>query len=64
MIEVRRNHRELMTDSKRTRDSAMRFYSIMISGVLGRKWLGRSCYIPGSFPRVGPDHIPTMRYRR
>ena len=26
MIEVRRNHRELMTDSKRTRDSAIRFY--------------------------------------
>jgi hypothetical protein len=23
---VRKNHRELMTDSKRTRDSAMRFY--------------------------------------
>ena len=26
MIDVRKNHRELMTDSKRTRDSAMRFY--------------------------------------
>jgi len=26
MIEVRRNHLELITDSKRTRDSAMRFY--------------------------------------
>jgi hypothetical protein len=25
MIEVRRNHRELMTDSKRMRDSIMRF---------------------------------------
>jgi len=25
MIDVRRNHRELMTESKRTRDSAMRF---------------------------------------
>jgi hypothetical protein len=29
MIEVRRNHRELMTDSKRTRDSAMRFCSFV-----------------------------------
>jgi hypothetical protein len=25
MIDVRKNHRELMTDSKRTRDSAIRF---------------------------------------
>jgi hypothetical protein len=33
MIEVRKNHRELMTDSNRTRDSAMRFYS-SISGFL------------------------------
>jgi hypothetical protein len=29
MIEVRKNHRELMTDSKRTRDSAMRFCSLI-----------------------------------
>lgn len=37
MIEVRRNHRELMTDSKRTRDSAMRFYSFIDDElVLGR----------------------------
>jgi len=32
MIDVRKNHRELMTDSKRTRDSAMRFYDeILVS---------------------------------
>ena len=29
MIEVRKNHRELTTDSKRTRDSAMRFCSFI-----------------------------------
>jgi hypothetical protein len=38
MIEVRRNHRELMTDSKRTRDSAMRFCSFIDDElVLGKK---------------------------
>ena len=32
MIDVRKNHRELMTNSKRTRDSAMRFYDeILVS---------------------------------
>ena len=39
MIEVRKNHRELMTDSKRTRDSAIRFYSL-ISGSLEGCGLG------------------------
>jgi len=30
-MDVRRNHRELMTDSKRTRDSAMRFCALLWS---------------------------------
>lgn len=33
MMEVRRNHRELMTESKRTRDSAIRFYREKVGGV-------------------------------
>jgi hypothetical protein len=35
MIEVRKNHRELMTDSKRTRDSAIRFYPLISGSLVG-----------------------------
>ena len=38
MIEVRRNHRELMTDSKRTSDSAMRFCSF-----IDNEWVLNRC---------------------
>jgi len=60
MTDVRKNHRELMTDSKRTRDSAIRFCDTSV----GEKGDQKSGYAPVSSPRGGPDHILTTLYRR
>lgn len=61
MMDVRRNQRELITDSKRTRDSAIRFWFVSSR----RTWVCVSKYREVSEGKDdSPDHTRSGQYRK
>ena len=60
-MDVRRNHRLLITDSKRTRDSIIRFCKVLYSRCT-RWWASR--YVPGCSLPIEPGHIHWEQCRR